>query len=538
MEKKNNIDKLFSDKIDSFEMSPEKDIWGSLDNQLNAKANIGYKTSILKLKVILFATASILGVFTIYHFSNLTNKEDSNHSHSEITTTDNDNSLVNQKTERVNSIKLNHTNKKSKNLQEQVTSDKISKNTDKLKSTSKSSLKEHKNEINNSIFSNKEIKNNLISKNGPDSDRQLLKQTKKELDQRIVSKTNPKSANFNQKASQNSTTIADQNKQLEESNSELSSSGLSDSLNLEQNTANYEQFVERNESFENHIPSQNENARAESPERITMDPIRFKPLSLVTNLPQLHTSAFNTIKETSNKSFENWFISIYYMPEKVFTNLQAQDNFGQNLIEEYKNKDESAFSYSTGFNISYSLSPKWKLSTGVGGISYVQNTSEKALHLEEDPEEDDEFYYYSTSYGEYQIFDTEDSNEELDSVIQTNYSSENIQLVTIPLFVSYKYAFKRFYISGELGINASRIIKDEIVISFNKTNYDLTPLSSKKEYQFGMQMGFGLGYYLTPKLSVALTPCFKKSFTPLNLDTDVQTTFSSFGLAGKIAWNF
>lgn len=128
-----------------------------------------------------------------------------------------------------------------------------------------------------------------------------------------------------------------------------------------------------------------------------------------------------------------------------------------------------------------------------------------------------------------------------DSILSTE-AQHNLQVISVPLMVSYRFDKKKFSISPAVGLSANFItranVKTEVTDALNKEAVTINGLDGMKGFYTGLIADVSLQYNYNSKWSFSLLPGFKYALTPITKGNVVKTFPYSFNIGAGITYKF
>lgn len=126
--------------------------------------------------------------------------------------------------------------------------------------------------------------------------------------------------------------------------------------------------------------------------------------------------------------------------------------------------------------------------------------------------------------------------------IQSTEAQHNLQVISVPLMVSYRFEKNKFSISPAVGLSANFItsanVKTEVTDALNKEAVTINGLDGMKSFYTGLIADVSLQYNYNSKWSFSLLPGFKYALTPITKGNVVKTFPYSFNLGAGITYKF
>lgn len=128
-----------------------------------------------------------------------------------------------------------------------------------------------------------------------------------------------------------------------------------------------------------------------------------------------------------------------------------------------------------------------------------------------------------------------------DSILSTE-AQHNLQMISIPLMVSYRFEKNKFSVSPAVGLTANFItsanVKTEVTDALNKEAVTISGLDGMRGFYTGLIADVNLQYNCNSKWSFSLLPGFKYALTPITKGNVVKTFPYSFNIGAGITYKF
>lgn len=126
--------------------------------------------------------------------------------------------------------------------------------------------------------------------------------------------------------------------------------------------------------------------------------------------------------------------------------------------------------------------------------------------------------------------------------IQSTEAQHNLQVISVPLMVSYRFDKKKFSVIPAVGLSANFItsatVTTEVTDALNKESISINGLDGMRSFYTGLIADVSLQYNYNSKWSFNLLPGFKYAVTPITKGNVVKTFPYSFNIGAGISYKF
>jgi hypothetical protein len=274
---------------------------------------------------------------------------------------------------------------------------------------------------------------------------------------------------------------------------------------------------------------------------ISLDFKKFDSLNVFLQLPNINYQNRmiyrRVIKQDNTISFKNPSIKIFYAPESAYVSTIKDGS----LIAETIGTEKNHHVYSYGANLSFDLTDKWSLETGLN-FSYSQFYTVGAVKkrpLVAEMYKGSPQYLYRTALG-LAIIPSDQLNTKPvvgNAIIVESEDTHVLKQFKIPLLVKYKLyegnkllgAYTNRYslysiMGAELRYNRSQMLNAEIYEADGTDFYTaFTDFKEVKPYNVGLVFGTGFDYNLAKKISFYVEPTIRLSTASYSQSTIVKS---------------
>lgn len=313
--------------------------------------------------------------------------------------------------------------------------------------------------------------------------------------------------------------------------------------------------TKKSNSQQEQVNSEDEITTLETPrrlltERITLPKTELKlitsPNIIIKPAPLLITENTTTTaaKKQDNKFKPYWTVTPFVTNDWGMYQLDndVADNSGnsQNEKEAVSKRERHESSYSAGVAVTRQLSKHIGLKTGVVFTNTAIAISPEEIYAVQ--QNGQVAYKYITSSGYGLIKPGFGLPPAIGDSIKSAEAQHNLQVISVPLSVSYRIDKKKFSIIPSAGISANFItsakVKTEVSDALNKETVNITGLDGMKKFYTGFVADVNVQYNINNKLAVSLLPTFKYALTPITKNNVVKTFPYSFGLGAGLTFKF
>ena len=501
MSERKNINNLFQEKFENFEVIPDEIVWKNIEDKLKEKKKRRVIPFWWKLSGI--AAVLLLGFF-IYtvEFNNsatlinnektVTNKEkntfetaikkenvakseknksvNSNQKIIIANTNDNSKDTDNSKIKTTNSIGF----KNSKPNANSIVSSENTKNTDVK-------YKKNSNQINNKII-------NLSSKNiafEPSKDKKITKRKSK-----VITKSEAlTSENLKKKESSDTKIIISSDK---EKNNAIANTSIDKNKSvLTQNLKTDETINKKNDSTKIAIvePNALEELQKEKEKKTITEP-----------------------------KLNRWQISSNVAPI-YFSSLSSGSPLDDGLKNNQKSYGTNNQSY--GIGTSYALNKKLKIRTGINVLNVDYNTNGITYYQTQSVNSKLSNLDLNSAGSSIIIENFSNVNSPFNKAIQKSEGSLNQKLgyIEMPLEISYKVLDKKFGIDFIGGMSTMFLNRNEIYLQSSNLNLKIGEANNLNDVHFSGNLGLGFKYDILKHFQARLEPMFKYQINTFSTDS-------------------
>ncbi len=491
MEPNNEIDDLFKEIIEPYEMNHSDKVWESLNSQLENKSSGRDRAVIFRLRISLGILLFLFGLFATYHFLSISEPKNK----SLISVIDSPTRNKNYTGDGNNTI-INNNNAEGEHFS-QISSD------NKVGSSEKNFTK--KQHQTNTAFANVKLYKNISNSSGLNNKQPSTYVFEKNEDSIYKSSINEKEANIAKNEENETSKIESINqKQIKESNP---MTNVSDTNLITSNIFDTALVADVNNS--------------------------------------VNTVSNEKIADIKTDQYKKRFSLIaYFSPDftKKYTkvNRNNDNNNNNNKQEEegdYNNNEVSAFSYNTGVLVGYDLTPNWIIKVGGTYANLSQTVKPKTVYATAGTD-GAAHYQFATTYGTSELANDKNAPSIGDSIDINSNSAQSIHIIGIPLIVQYGITKNKLNYYAQLGLGINFISGEKLNVETSNEDQTIRDIEGLNKYYLGGMLGLGVSYNPIKRFSILLEPTIRGAITPINNNTPISTRPISFGLGIGLAWHF
>ena len=329
-----------------------------------------------------------------------------------------------------------------------------------------------------------------------------------------------------------------------------------------------------NATFSNEAFIAEEYNADESSEIVTLRAIPYRNYILTTNASEAREINY-TIRElpiyndeliyksASNES--SWAVALNATPLISYRSLgtvSSENVYSADITSNYEQNytnEKPLLSYSTGIDLSYRISSRWGIRSGIY-ISQIGQISEDVSLMDYQSFDSQESGYFNlnTSAGNIRVEGTtsdlaknylnDSDHTDIPSYLgeiqlnerNTGIDADFIQAFSfyeIPMLVSYKLIDKKLSMNLSGGFSANILYSNKTFVKESTGRQELDgETQNVKNTGYNGIVGFGFEYPLISKLNFNLQPTFRYSISPINDEGNVHPY--SFGVYTGVIYSF
>jgi opacity protein-like surface antigen len=226
-------------------------------------------------------------------------------------------------------------------------------------------------------------------------------------------------------------------------------------------------------------------------------------------------------------------------------------------LSNLKASEQSMVSYSGGLSVSYNLSKRFSIQSGVyyssvgqkisgisssAGFSRFNNTKGRSFGIETSVgtivSTNNDIYYNDAISDRIQTPYTSDVFDPVKSGLQylNNSIFQNFDYLEVPVIVRYKFIDQKIDFNLTGGLSYNLLVNNSVYTSLNSTSVGKTDGINK--LTLSSSLGVGMEYNLSDKLSVNLEPTFRYYISPFGVALGSKIHPYSIGLFSGISYKF
>lgn len=542
MKKNKNIEKLFQEKFENFEVSPPSFVWENIKEKLEPKEK--------KRRVIPFwfktagIAASLVTVVSVVFYTTTNDFKISNSNsvvNSETTTTNNNGNqnVVDTNTSNTSeSLSTNNTANSSVTKASENTSNSIV-NTNSTPNVSDSKTNS---KFNNGVFQNSKLNN---------SNNSYVLNRKKETNQKRFNKNKASFGVANSESIAHKNNISKTNSSLK-SNSEFNefhssktnttTFGITDlntfnstpkkttnaeitdfkSVSTTSSTTTLKSTDEINGILaENNTENSTTSTGSVAVEEIKIDTTTLAKVTIEENPMEklLREKETNKVADEKEK-WSKWAVNSFVSP--IFFNSFAN---GSPLSEEFAtNKKTFNNSTSYGVGVAYHLNKRLAIKTGISNLNLDYDTENIAFYSSfEDQSQIANTNIQRNANSKYLVLKNEKNitkNEVENQVIPSNENFGNLnqktQYIEVPLEMSYALLNKKIGVTIRGGMSTLFLTENAISIQATDGNMQIGKASNLNNVHFSSNVGLGLSYNFMKNFQLNVEPTLKYQINTFN----------------------
>ncbi|MEI6816000.1 MAG: outer membrane beta-barrel protein [Bacteroidota bacterium] len=488
MDDNREIDELFRTELESVEMEPSENVWNQLEAELERKQSLIYKKSATRFKLLSLGLALLLLSFLAFNYLMPTRESGKG-----------ENKALNVKVEEKLADLVSE--KQESSVKSSIKSEQIVKN-DVTK-------------INNSRYNS--VPSTLKGSNGAHF-------------------SNIGNANINPSIENTESSLAITN-------------GKSNKSKKEENLINSNQAINDVASTElvhpidSSISPTNDLVKAvDNPitndNVVLADTIKPKEALYVKEDSTKNHETKDSIAIDKKKFLSRFSIAAYYSPDYKSSFLK-NNVANSNESVEYKNREKSEFSFTTGININYDLNDHWRIGGGVNYSKMVYSMNYSTIYVKYGF--DNMLHYqYPTSCGIIEIPNTKNRVlHDGDSVNVFISCAQTLKFIDIPLAVQYQFGTGNLFWHFNAGVSINYMAQEKVLVNVGTREFTIVNnIDGLQKFSCGLMLGGGMEYRFCHQFSLLLDPTFRASITSLTQNTEVNCYPYSFGLNTGILYHF
>lgn len=482
MSERKNINKLFQEKFENFEVTPNEIIWENIENKLRKKK----KRSVIPFwwKLSGIAAALLIGLF-VYNNDSKTAINIGN----DIVNQEKDNSEINSNSEKKASEKTNNT------------IESIDVNSENSENTIE--VNTNKNNVQSVIVSNNNTKTNSKNENKSVA----FKTTKNKVNaSSIVEKKSEEKIVF--QSSKNKKTRKRKSYVISENNSSLAvTSDFKERIVLSEDTANKESntSIANNNTIDKNKSVLNANIKTDETINKKIDSIKIasvEPNALEKLLKEKES------KQITEPKLNRW--QVYSNVAPIYFSSISNGSPLDNSLEK-NDKSYMANNQSYGLGVNYALNKKLKIRTSINVLNVDYNTN--GIVYYQTPSVSGKLGNLNPNMVGNSIIIENLSNVDspFNKMEQKSEGSLNQKLgyFEMPLELTYKVLDKKFGIDFIGGVSTMILNKNEIYLQSSDLNLKIGEANNLNSVHFSGNIGLGFKYGLFKHLDARIEPIFK-----------------------------
>lgn len=220
-------------------------------------------------------------------------------------------------------------------------------------------------------------------------------------------------------------------------------------------------------------------------------------------------------------------LSAFAAPNIGFDRLEDNDRLagpGRNR-QEARRQEQDNFSFSAGLLLTYHLSSKWAVQSGIGITSSSTAIAPTNVYAKAD-NNGHARYELNCSSG-YVYIDPKSGVPRVGDTAKTSGTFTKLTYVTVPASVSYGFSKGRISLWPSLGMGLNFLTsgktKTNLSNAAGSSESTTASISGLKAAYVDGHFGFGIEYNLSKRLALGIRPNARIALTPINKETPVQS---------------
>lgn len=545
MSERKNINNLFQEKFENYEVTPEEFIWENIELKLKEKKKRRVIPFWWKLSGI--AAALVIGFFA-YNSLNTTNDNENSVVNQEKNDKENSKYSVNKNT---NPVVTNGSKTTNSDNSKTISSDNNVNNVVVVKETNSQSDKNNKtnsktNKIDVKSNNGTQVANSEINKKPlvetdqikSNSDSQLVNNSYKKEKKR---KTSLKLSNINS----NNEIAFEKNNDLKEKNKTNNSS--SNEVLVQQETKEKEKNNSVIDKVVNPSKENNSIVKNATSDRKTsvLTPKTDEPIIKKIDSASIASAEPNALEELliekEKQTVTEQKINRWQVTSNVAPIYFSSTSNGSPLDSKLVNNDKvySAENISYGIGVNYAVNKKIKIRTGVNilnvdydtnGILYYQNPTVSSRLSGLNPNVPGSLLVIESLSNVNTLYNR--SFQKFEGSL-----NQKLGYIEMPLEVTYKILDKNFGIDLIGGMSTLVLNRNEIYLQSSELNLKIGEANNLNNVHFSGNLGLGLKYGFFKRLEARIEPVFKYQINTFNNDAGNFKPFV-FGVYSGINYTF
>jgi hypothetical protein len=533
MSERKNINKLFQEKFENFEATPDKMVWTNIESKLKEKKKRRVLPFWWKLSGI--AAALLVGFFVYNNYSKpLLNIENSIANHGKDNAKTNSNSVNKTSGETKNSVELNDVNHKNtieiktnkNNVQSVAISNKNNSSKTIIVAVSNNNSNAKDKAVEFKITKNNQIVNNV---NNPIKNKvNTTSIVKNNSEEKIVFQSSKHKKTIQRKssvASENDNSLAaklDTKEKIIVTNDVVTNSNKESNISIANNN------------------TKDKNKSVLTPDSTTDETINKKIDSI--KIASVEPNALEELlkekesKQITEPKLNRWQVSSNVAPI-YFSSLSK----GSPIDDKLANNDKaySANNQSYGVGVNYALNKKLKVRTGVNVLNVDYNTNGIVYYQTQSVSGKLSNLNLNNVGASIVIENLSNVNTPFNKIVQKSEGNLNQKLgyIEMPLELTYKVLDKKLGIDFIGGMSTMVLNRNEIYLQSSDLNLKIGEANNLNNVHFSGNLGLGFKYGLFKHLDARIEPVFKYQINTFSNDSGNFKPYM-FGVYSGINFTF
>jgi len=270
------------------------------------------------------------------------------------------------------------------------------------------------------------------------------------------------------------------------------------------------------------------------------------------------STTYNPNFEIKDKEKSAWIVGGSFSPVFSFRSVEANENYSQprrasadNVANDIQSKDfydeqeAGTYSMASGVSIEYKTKNRWALQSGIYITSLGQANNNISEALITDIQKQN--YIITTSAGSISVNDDNNfsawevqSTQGLEEAPKTAELIQNFEYLEVPMNVRFNLIEENSKISVSLigGISTNVLLKNRVYLQSETQKYEIGKTNNINQFIYNSNIGIGMAYNFTKKISMNVEPSFKYSLVPLNKNYPIYYRPYYFTVFTGISYKF
>lgn len=261
------------------------------------------------------------------------------------------------------------------------------------------------------------------------------------------------------------------------------------------------------------LPVRNHAARGLNLQSLPATPRRIVPQSV-------------SVPKSKAKTAHGFLLTAFVAPNVSFERLEDNGRLagpGRNRQEAHREEQEN-YSFSAGLLLSYNLTDKLSLQSGLSVTSSSIAVAPKTVYAKADNNGQARYELHCSSGYAY-INPKSGVQLSVGDSAQTSGTTSGLTYLSVPAFISHRFGKGRFSLLPVVGVGLNFLISGKTTTSLSNragSESATTPITGLKSTYVDGHFGIGIEYDLSKKFSIGVRPNARLALMPINKETPVQ----------------